>query len=116
MANHTHIHVLFNGQRLCNQHHHPATNTTTLQPSQCGGKLQPRMEGAVCEVFARTLRGLSGAKLTKPGAFRTSDGEAYALRCSYKVRCLLLGVWLPLGVLLGVLTRTHTPHCRGGML
>lgn len=52
---------------------------------QCGGKLQPRMEGAVCEVFARTLRGLSGAKLTKPGAFRTSDGEAYSLRCSYKV-------------------------------
>lgn len=43
------------------------------------------MDGAVCEVFARTLRGLSGAKLTKPGAFRTSDGEAYALRCSYKV-------------------------------
>ena len=43
------------------------------------------MEGSEPEVFARLLRGLAATKLTKPGSFRTADGTAYALRCSYKV-------------------------------
>lgn len=52
---------------------------------QCGGKLARTMEGSEPEVFARLLRGLASTKLTKPGNFRTKDGSAYALRCSYKV-------------------------------
>ncbi|KAK9811520.1 hypothetical protein WJX72_005220 [[Myrmecia] bisecta] len=51
---------------------------------KCGGKLQKSMDGPSFDVFARTLRGLSSAKLTKPGAFRTADGVGYALRCSFK--------------------------------
>lgn len=52
--------------------------------AKCGGKLQRSMSGPAYEVFAKVLRGLSGAKLTKPGAFRAADGESYALRASYK--------------------------------
>ncbi len=39
-------------------------------------------------MFARALRGLAATKLTKPGTFRTADGdgEGHALRCSYKAR------------------------------
>lgn len=44
------------------------------------------MSGASWEVFGKTLRGLSGAKLTRPSQFRSQD-DAYAVRCSYKVRC-----------------------------
>jgi hypothetical protein len=36
-------------------------------------------------VFAKALRGLSGARLTRPGQFRSADA-APAVRCSYKVR------------------------------
>lgn len=49
-----------------------------------GAKLQKDVRGASPDVFARVLRGLSGAKLTRPGAFRDQQGEGYAVRCSYK--------------------------------
>lgn len=48
------------------------------------GKLTPEMSGGSWEVFAKVLRGLSGAKLTRPSQFRSQD-EAFAVRCSYKV-------------------------------
>ena len=52
---------------------------------QCGGRLAMQMAGTTPEVFARLLRGLAATKLTKPGNFRTADGAAFAVRCSYKV-------------------------------
>lgn len=42
------------------------------------------MAGPVYEVFAKTLRGLSGARLTRPGTFRNAAGDGSAVRCSYK--------------------------------
>jgi structure-specific recognition protein 1 len=47
------------------------------------------MRGPLFEVFARTLRGLSAAKITRPGNFRNALGDGFAVRCSYKVG----GVW-----------------------
>ena len=44
------------------------------------------MEGSASDCFARALRGLAGAKLTRPGNFRTADQAGHAVRCSYKVR------------------------------
>ena len=52
---------------------------------QCGGKLQRTLEGPAYDCFAKALRGLAAAKLTKPGSFRTADQSGYAVRCSYKV-------------------------------
>ena len=52
---------------------------------QCGGKLQRVLEGPAYDCFAKALRGLAAAKLTKPGSFRTADQSGYAVRCSYKV-------------------------------
>ena len=49
-----------------------------------GAKLQKVMRGASPDVFARVLRGLSGSKLTRPGAFKDAQGEGNAVRCSYK--------------------------------
>ncbi len=43
------------------------------------------MTGGAADVFARILRGLAGAKLTRPGNFRSQD-NSMAVRCSYKVR------------------------------
>jgi hypothetical protein len=43
------------------------------------------MRGPLFEVFARTLRGLSAAKITRPGNFRNALGDGFAVRCSYKV-------------------------------
>eukprot|EP00891_Asterochloris_glomerata_P007691 jgi/Astpho2/7691/Aster-02572 len=51
---------------------------------RCGGKLQTSMSGPAYDVFAKALRGLGAAKLTKPGNFRTADGHGLAVRCSYK--------------------------------
>ncbi|KAF5832780.1 FACT complex subunit SSRP1-A [Dunaliella salina] len=51
---------------------------------KCGGKLEASMTGPVFEVFARTLRGLSGAKITRPGAFKNAAQDGFAVRCSYK--------------------------------
>ncbi|GAX76261.1 hypothetical protein CEUSTIGMA_g3705.t1 [Chlamydomonas eustigma] len=50
---------------------------------KCGGKLENSLSGPVCDVFARVLRGLSGAKISKPGTFRSASGDT-AIRCSYK--------------------------------
>jgi len=47
------------------------------------GKLEAKMGGLSVDVFARILRGLSGAKVTKPGQFRSTT-EQHAVRCSYK--------------------------------
>lgn len=49
-----------------------------------GAKLTKEMAGPSPDVFAKTLRGLSGAKLTRTGAFRDASGEGHAVRCSYK--------------------------------
>ncbi|GLC39441.1 hypothetical protein PLESTB_001348900 [Pleodorina starrii] len=49
-----------------------------------GGKLATEMSGPVHEVFAKLLRGLSGARITKPGHFRNAGGEGFSVRCSYK--------------------------------
>lgn len=51
------------------------------------------MSGSEPEVFARMLRGLAATKLTKPGNFRTADGAAYAVRCSYKVTHPVSKLW-----------------------
>lgn len=52
---------------------------------QCKGKLtSTALSGPSYDVFAKVLRGLSGARLTRPGQFRSSDDSA-AVRCSYKV-------------------------------
>ncbi len=50
-----------------------------------GHKLQRQYQGTSPEVFARVLRGLSGAKLTKPGTFTDAEGSGQAVKCSYKV-------------------------------
>ena len=49
-----------------------------------GAKLSKLMKGSSPDVFAKALRGLSGAKLTRTGAFRDSIGEEHAVRCTYK--------------------------------
>uniref|UniRef100_A0A1D1ZTD4 FACT complex subunit SSRP1 n=1 Tax=Auxenochlorella protothecoides TaxID=3075 RepID=A0A1D1ZTD4_AUXPR len=49
-----------------------------------GGKLQRSYSGPATDVFARVLRGLSGSKLTRPGAFRDAEGSGFAVKCSYK--------------------------------
>ena len=49
-----------------------------------GAKLSKTMTGTTSDVFAKALRGLSGAKLTRTGAFRDSIGEEHAVRCTYK--------------------------------
>ena len=59
----------------------------TMVLLQLNGKMEIEREneGPTYDVFARLLRGLAGARLSKPGKFRTADGVGYALRCSYKV-------------------------------
>ncbi len=54
-----------------------------VEYDQCGGKLSKSVSGTMSDVFAKVLRGLSGAKLTRPGTFRSAAGDA-AVRCSYK--------------------------------
>jgi structure-specific recognition protein 1 len=49
-----------------------------------GAKLSKQMTGPSSDIFAKTLRGLSGAKLTRTGAFRDARGEDHAIRCTYK--------------------------------
>lgn len=49
-----------------------------------GGKLSESISGPEYEVFAKILRGLSGAKLTKPGSFHNAANDGVAVRCSYK--------------------------------
>ena len=53
--------------------------------AQSSGRPTERtMEGALPDVFAKALRGLATAKLTKPGSFLTSDRSGCAVRCSFK--------------------------------
>ena len=49
-----------------------------------GARLSRGMHGPFPDIFAKVLRGLSGAKLTRPGAFRDASGEGFAVRCSFK--------------------------------
>lgn len=51
---------------------------------QVGGKLAKEMKGALYDIFARILRGLSGARITRPGAFKNALSDGVAVRCSYK--------------------------------
>ena len=51
---------------------------------KCGGKLERAYEGPTFEVFTKALRGLSSAKVTRPGSFKAASGEGHAIRCSYK--------------------------------
>ncbi|KAG8384731.1 hypothetical protein BUALT_Bualt04G0148700 [Buddleja alternifolia] len=46
-------------------------------------KLKPEHKGLVHEIFITILRGLSGAKVTKPGTFRSSQ-DGYAVKSSLK--------------------------------
>ncbi|CAG9464626.1 unnamed protein product [Pedinophyceae sp. YPF-701] len=66
----------------------PELNLTPEQFEQknkkCGGKLEKSYSGLAFDVFAKLMRGLAGAKLTRPGKFRTAQDDAYAVRCSYK--------------------------------
>ncbi|KAG1680758.1 hypothetical protein FOA52_008091 [Chlamydomonas sp. UWO 241] len=50
---------------------------------KCGGKLATKISGPVWDVFAKALRGLSGAKISKTGVFSNSADEP-AIRCAYK--------------------------------
>lgn len=77
---------------------------------QCGGKLQTSMSGPAYDVFAKALRGLGAAKLTKPGNFRTADGHGLAVRCSYKVGDFTATQRLPLCLVL-VLVPSEVAHC-----
>lgn len=53
-------------------------------PFQNGGKLSVEMSGPMHEVFAKVLRGLSGARITRPGHFKNAAGDGVSVRCSYK--------------------------------
>ena len=76
---------------LC-QFHNDEETTVELDISQealaakneKGAKLSKSMTGSSPDVFAKVVRGLSGAKLTRPGTFKDSLGEGFAVRCSYK--------------------------------
>lgn len=46
-------------------------------------KLEPAYKGLIHEVFTMILRGLSGAKVTRPGKFRSSQ-DGYAVKSSLK--------------------------------
>ncbi|GFP79264.1 fact complex subunit ssrp1 [Phtheirospermum japonicum] len=46
-------------------------------------KLQPEHKGLIHEIFITILRGLSGAKVTKPGKFRSCQ-DGYAVKSSLK--------------------------------
>jgi len=52
--------------------------------AQHGDKLQMSYTGQTWDVFVRVLRGLAGAKITRPGQFRNHTGDAHAVRTSLK--------------------------------
>ncbi|KAJ8775142.1 hypothetical protein K2173_020146 [Erythroxylum novogranatense] len=52
-------------------------------------KLEPAYKGLIHEVFTTILRGLSGAKVTKPGKFRSCQ-DGYAVKSSLKAEDGLL--------------------------
>eukprot|EP00198_Chlamydomonas_reinhardtii_P000242 XP_001689577.1 high mobility group protein [Chlamydomonas reinhardtii] len=47
-----------------------------------GGKLSADMTGPVWEVFAKLLRGLSGARITRPGHFKNAAGDGVNIQRS----------------------------------
>ena len=91
-----------------------ATTQSLILRLQCGGKLQTSISGPAYDVFAKALRGLGAAKLTKPGNFRTADGHGLAVRCSYKVGCSKATQRPPLGLLL-VLVYQMRQHTAAGV-
>lgn len=46
--------------------------------------MEVEMAGPSDSLLTRMLRGLSGAKVTKPGSFRGSDGVSCYIGCSYR--------------------------------
>jgi hypothetical protein len=56
----------------------------TNPPPKQGAKLTKTLSGPISEVFTKVLKGLSGAKLTRAGAFRNATGDGPAVRCTYK--------------------------------
>ncbi|KAG2487533.1 hypothetical protein HYH03_013813 [Edaphochlamys debaryana] len=56
----------------------------TAKNEKNGGKLATEMSGPIHEVFAKLLRGLSGARITRPGHFKNAAGDGVSVRCSYK--------------------------------
>lgn len=60
------------------------TDESLAKLNEKGAKLTKEMQGPSPDVFAKTLRGLSGTKLTRTGAFRDARGEEHAVRCTYK--------------------------------
>ncbi|KAL3525963.1 hypothetical protein ACH5RR_014335 [Cinchona calisaya] len=54
-----------------------------LLSSKYKDKLEPTYKGLIHEVFTMILRGLSGAKVTRPGKFRSSQ-DGYAVKSSLK--------------------------------
>lgn len=66
-----------------------------LDPQLGKPVLQPSLSGPMHELFVRVLRGLSSAKVTKPGQFRNADGDGCSVRCSYKVRRTVYCLCIP---------------------
>ncbi|XP_078428890.1 FACT complex subunit SSRP1-like isoform X2 [Wolffia australiana] len=60
-----------------------------LLASKYKDKLEPSYKGLIHEVFAVVLRGLSGAKVTRPGKFRSSH-DGFAVKSSLKAEDGLL--------------------------
>ncbi|KAJ3694121.1 hypothetical protein LUZ60_009601 [Juncus effusus] len=52
-------------------------------------RLEPTYKGLIHEVFTKVLRGLSGAKVTRPGSFRSCQ-DGYAVKSSLKAEDGLL--------------------------
>lgn len=59
------------------------TISEELLSSKYKDRLEASYKGLAFEVFAQILRGLSGAKVTRPGKFRSSQ-DGYAVRASLK--------------------------------
>ncbi|MCO5586963.1 hypothetical protein L7F22_040908 [Adiantum nelumboides] len=59
------------------------TISEDLLTAKYNDRLQATYQGLEVEVFAQVLRGLSGAKVTRPGKFRSSQ-DGYAVRASLK--------------------------------
>ncbi|KAJ4707499.1 FACT complex subunit SSRP1 [Melia azedarach] len=57
--------------------------TEDLLNTKYKDKLEPTYKGLIHEVFTTILRGLSGAKVTKPGKFRSAQ-DGYAVKSSLK--------------------------------
>ncbi|KAK7852176.1 fact complex subunit ssrp1 [Quercus suber] len=63
--------------------HSDLTMSEDLLNTKYKEKLEPSYKGLIHEVFTTILRGLSGAKVTKPGKFRSCQ-DGYAVKSSLK--------------------------------